>query len=226
MSLGGKLVFIRKKKIKMKSPWLLAAVLVVCAGLIGWLTRPPEQVTAAKEKESRRHPAPPADLQTVNQQIGQSIANATLETMSAQAVPLGSLLQGKPMVLVFFSHDCDCSLEFARYFVTAMQASQTKADWHFVFPDTPEQISTFTSKAGLSLPSLRDPGAELSRKLGVTKSGPFVLVDPQGVVIAIWPGVSLTGLEDLFSRLKLPPLSASQLSGIPQSPTAGCPLHP
>ena len=129
-------------------------------------------------KISRRHPAPPADLQVVNRQIGQSVADAKLETLEGKVGPLSSFLQAKPMVLVFFSHDCDCSLEFARYFTVAMEASATKADWHFVFPDTPEQISAFGSKVGLVLPSLRDPAAELSRKLGITKSGPFVLVDP------------------------------------------------
>ena len=209
----------------MKSPWTLALAVLLLASAAYWFTRPEIPAPAAEpDKLSRRHPAPPADLQTVNQQIGQSIAGANLETMDGKTGPLSSFLQGKPMVLVFFSHDCDCSLEFARYFAAAMEASREKADWRFVFSDTPEQISTFTTKAGLSLPSLRDPGAELSRQLGITKSGPFVLVDPQGTVLAIWPGVSLGGLEDLFSRLQLPPLSSSQLSGIPNSPTAGCPL--
>ena len=210
----------------MKSPWTLALAVLLLASAAYWFTRPEIPAPAAEpDKLSRRHPAPPADLQTVNQQIGQSIAGANLETMDGKTVPLSSFLEGKPMVLVFFSHDCDCSLEFARYFAAAMEASREKADWRFVFSDTPEQISTFTTKAGLSLPSLRDPGAELSRQLGITKSGPFVLVDPQGIVLAIWPGVSLGGLEDLFSRLHLPHLSSSQLSGIPHSPTAGCPLR-
>jgi len=211
----------------MKSPWFFALAVLFLAGGAYWFTRPETSKPAAEpEKISRRHPAPPADLQNVNQQIGQSIANATLETMNAQAVPLGSLLQGKPMVLVFFSHDCDCSLEFARYFAAAMEKSKHKADWYFVFPDTPAQIAAFESKTGLTLPSLRDPGAGLSRKLEINKSGPFVLVDPKGTVSAIWPGVSLGSFEDLFTRLGLSPLSVPQLSGIPQSPTAGCPLHP
>jgi len=208
----------------MKSPWLLAAVLVVCAGLIGWLTRPSEPATAAKEKESRRHPAPPADLQAVNAHIGQTIAETRLQRMNGEELSVSALTSGKPLVLVFFSHDCDCSLEFARYFAAAMEKSKYKTDWYFVFPDTPDQIATFESKTGLTFPSLRDPGTGLSRKLEINKSGPFILVDPKGTVSAIWPGVSLSGLEDLFSRLQLPPLSASQLSGIPQSPTAGCPL--
>ena len=209
----------------MKSPWTFTLAVLLLASAAYWLTRPELPTPAAEpDKLSRRHPAPPADLQTVNQQIGQSIAGANLETMDGNTGPLSSFLQGKPMVLVFFSHDCDCSLEFARYFAAAMEASREKADWRFVFSDTPEQIFTFTTKAGLTLPSLRDPGAELSRQLGITKSGPFVVVDPQGTVLAIWPGVSLGGLEDLFSRLHLPHLSSSQLSGIPHSPTAGCPL--
>ena len=209
----------------MKSPWTLALAVLLLAGTAYWFTRPEIPAPAVEpDKLSRRHPAPPADLQSVNQQIGQSIAGANLQAMDDKVGPLSSILQGKPLVLVFFSHDCDCSLEFARYFAAAMEASRAKADWWFVFADTPDQISGFHSKTGLSLPSLRDPGALLSRQLGITKSGPFVLVDPQGVVLAIWPGVSLEGLEDLFSRLKLPFLSSPQLSGIPQSPTAGCPL--
>ena len=209
----------------MKSPWILALAMLLLAGAAYWLTRPEVPVPASEpDKLSRRHPAPPSDLQSVNQQIGHSIAGAHLQSMDGKVGPLSSFLQGKPLILVFFSHDCDCSLEFARYFAAAMENSRAKADWRFIFADTPEQISSFGSKTGLSLPSLRDPGALLSRQLGITKSGPFVLVDPQGVVLAIWPGVSLEGLMDLFSRLQLPPLSSSRLSGIPQSPTAGCPL--
>ena len=209
----------------MRSPWTLALAVLLLAGAAYWFTRPEIPTPAAEpDKLSRRHPAPPSDLQSVNQQIGQSIAGANLQAMDAKVRPLSSFLQGKPLVLVFFSHDCDCSLEFARYFAAAMENSRAKADWRFIFADTPEQISSFGSKTGLSLPSLRDPGALLSRQLGITKSGPFVLVDPQGVVLAIWPGVSLEGLKDLFSRLQLPSLSSSQLFGIPQSPTAGCPL--
>ncbi len=210
----------------MKSPWLIAVLLVTSAGLIGWLTRPAGPDLTDKEKESRRHPAPPADLQIANRHVGQTIADERLERMDGQPRSVRELTSGKPLVLVFFSHDCDCSLEFARYFAAAMEKSKEKAGWYFVFADTPEQIAGFHSKSGLTLPSLRDPGAALSMRLEISKSGPFVLVDPRGTVEAIWPGVSLNGLEDLFSRLGLPSPSTHQLSGIPQSPTAGCPLHP
>lgn len=210
----------------MKSPWLIAALLVPFAGLIGWLTRPAGPDLTDKEKESRRHPAPPADLQIANRHVGQTIADAQLQRMDGQERSVRELTSGKPLVLVFFSHDCDCSLEFARYFAAAMEQSKDKAGWYFIFADTPEQIAGFHAKSGLPLPSLRDPGAALSRRLEISKSGPFVLVDPQGTVSAIWPGVSLNGLEDLFTRLGLPSPSSHQLSGIPQSPTAGCPLQP
>jgi peroxiredoxin len=209
----------------MKSPWILAFAVLFFAGVACWLTRPAIPALAVQtDKISRRHPAPPADLQVVNRQIGQSVADAKLETLEGKVGPLSAFLQAKPMVLVFFSHDCDCSLEFARYFEAAMKASWAKADWRFVFPNTPGQITAFGSKVGVNLPSLRDPGARLSNRLGITKSGPFVLVDSQGIVLAIWPGVSLGGFEDLFHRLNLALPSLPQLSGIPQSPTAGCPL--
>ena len=208
----------------MRPPWSIALILVAAAGLVYLFARPSVPLPAPKEKESRRHPAPPADLQAVNQHIGQDVASARLERMDGQLAVLGSLHKGQPLVLVFFSHDCDCSLEFSRYFAAAMNGAKTKAAWYFVFPDTPEQISGFISKAALSLPALRDPESRLARQLDIAKSGCFILVDQQDKVSAIWPGVSLEGLRDLFSRLSLPPPWPAELPGIPASPTAGCPL--
>ncbi len=208
----------------MRSLGFIALIGVASAGLIFWLTRPTAPEPTRPEKESRRHPAPPTDLQAVNRHIGQSIAGDMLQELNGNSSPARLPLKGKPLVLVFFRHDCDCSLEFARYFWAAMNTSKIKTDWYFVFPDTSEQISGFISKAGLSLPALRDPDSRLAQRLGIAKSGCFILVDPQGKVSAIWPGVSLEGLRDLFSRLSLPARLPAGLSGIPQSPTAGCPL--
>ena len=148
--------------------------------------------------------------------------------MDGQVAPWSSLPKEKPVVLVFFSHDCDCSLEFAKYFAVAMEKAKTKASWFFLFAETPDQIHEFMTKTGTNLPVLRDPNSQLGHRLGITKSGCFILVQPDGLVSAIWPGTSLAGLNDLFSRLHLPPLSPDLpgLSGIPQAPTAGCPLQP
>ena len=208
----------------MKSPWAIALLLAAAAGLIYWFTRPAELAPIAQEKESRRHPASPSDLQAVNQHIGQNVAGAVLERMNGQAAVLGSLQAGKPLVLVFFSHDCPCSLEFSVYFASAMKTSKGQAVWAFVFADTAEQIGSFVEQSGFALPVFRDPEARLSRSLGASKSGCFALVNVDGTVSAIWPGVSLEGLRDLFTRLQLFPSQIPTLPTIPQSPTAGCPL--
>ena len=215
--------------IPVKTPWPIALFLVALAALIYGLTRPDSKATVApNEKISRRHPSPPSDLQTLNQSTGQNIARSVLYRMDGQVVSWSSLPKEKPMVLVFFSHDCDCSLEFAKYFAVAMEKSKIKASWFFLFAGTPDQIHGFMRKAGKDLPSLRDPDSQLGHRLGITKSGCFIFVQPDGLVSAIWPGTSLAGLNDLFSRLYLPPLSPDlpDLLGIPQAPTAGCPLQP
>jgi len=215
--------------IPLKSPWPIALFLVALAALVYGLTRPDSKTPAApNEKISRRHPSPPSDLQTLNQLTGQNIARSVLYRMDGQVAPWSSLPKEKPVVLVFFSHDCDCSLEFAKYFAVAMEKTKTKASWFFLFAGTPDQVHEFMTKTGTNLPVLRDPNSQLGHRLGITKSGCFVLVQPDGLVSAIWPGTSLACLNDLFSRLQLPPLSPDVpgLSGIPQAPTAGCPLQP
>jgi peroxiredoxin len=215
--------------IPMKSPWPIALLLVALAALIYGFTRPDSKApTVPNEKISRRHPAPPSDLQNLNQSTGQNIAQTVLYRMDGQPAPWSALPKQKPVVLVFFSHDCDCSLEFAKYFAVAMEKSKTKASWFFLFPGTSDQIHEFMRKTGTNLPALRDPDSQLGHRLGITKSGCFILVQPDGLVSAIWPGTSLAGLNDLFSRLHLPPISTNLpgLSGIPQAPTAGCPLRP
>ncbi len=215
--------------IPLKSLWPIALFLVALAALVYGLTRPDSKTRAIpNEKISRRHPSPPSDLQALNQFTGQNIAQSVLYRMDGQVTPLSSLPKEKPVVLVFFSHDCDCSLEFAKYFAVAMEKAKTKASWFFLFAETPDQIHQFMTKTGTNLPVLRDPSSQLGHRLGITKSGCFILVQPDGLVSAIWPGTSLAGLNDLFSRLHLPPLSPDLpgLSGIPQAPTAGCPLQP
>jgi peroxiredoxin len=215
--------------ILVKSPWPIALFLVTLAALIYGFTRPVSQTSAPlNEKISRRHPAPPSDLQTLNQSTGQNIAQSVLYRMDGQVAPWSSLPKEKPVVLVFFSHDCDCSLEFAKYFSVAMEKTKTKASWFFLFAGTPDQVHEFMTKTGKELPALRDPNSQLGHRLGITKSGCFILVQPDGLVSAIWPGTSLAGLNDLFSRIQLPPLSTDLpgLSGIPQAPTVGCPLQP
>ena len=211
----------------MKSPWPIALTLVALAAMLYGLTRPSAKASAASSaKISRRHSSPPSDLQTLNQSTGQIINQSVLLRMDGQAVPWASLAGAKPVVLVFFSDDCDCSLEFAKYFSVAMEKSKSNASWFFLFAGTPERIHRFMTKAGTNLPALRDPGSQLSQRLGITKSGCFTLVQPDGYVSAIWPGTSLAGLNDLMSRLHLPSLvpSLPDLSGIPQAPTAGCQL--
>ena len=215
--------------IPLKSPWPIALFLVALAALVYGLTRPDSKAPAViDEKISRRHPSPPSDLQALNQSTGQNIARSVLYRMDGQVAPWSSLPKEKPVVLVFFSHDCDCSLEFAKYFAVAMEKAKTKSSWFFLFAGTPDQIHEFMTKTVTTLPVLRDPNSQLGNRLGITKSGCFILVQPDGLVSAIWSGTSLAGLNDLFSRLQLPPLSTDLpgLSGIPQAPTAGCPLQP
>ena len=211
----------------LKSPWPIALFLVALAALVYGLTRPDSKAPAVpNEKISRRHPSPPSDLQTLNQSTGQNIAQSVLYRMDGQVAPWSSLPKEKPVVLVFFSHDCDCSLEFAKYFSVAMEETKTKASWFFLFAGTPDQVHDFMTKTGKELPALRDPYSQLGNRLGITKSGCFILAQPDGLVSAIWPGTSLAGLNDLLSRLHLPPLSPNLpgLSGAPQAPTAGCQL--
>ena len=91
----------------MKSPWPIALLLVALAALIYGLTLPNSNLPAVRtEKISSRHPSPPADLISLNQSTGQNIAQSLLYRMDDRVVPWSSLAKGKPVVLVFFSHDC------------------------------------------------------------------------------------------------------------------------
>ena len=213
--------------IPVKSPWPIALTLVAFAALIYGLTRPDSKAPAiSNEKISRRHPSSPSDLQNLNQSTGQNIAQSVLYRMDGQVAPWSSLHKERPVVLVFFSHDCDCSLEFANYFAVAMEKTEATASWFFLFSGSADQIHEFIKKTGADLPALQDPNSQLGHRLGITKSGCFILVQPDGHVSAIWPGTSLAGLNDLLSRLHLSPLSPNLpgLFGIPQAPTiTDCP---
>ncbi|MFM8495112.1 MAG: hypothetical protein ACKOEM_06245, partial [Planctomycetia bacterium] len=61
---------------------------------------------------------------------------------------------------------------------------------------------------------------------GVTKAGCVALVRPDGVVEAIWPGISRQGFRELAGRLGDPNLfPAESLEILPGPATAGCPLR-
>ena len=99
--------------IPLKSPWPIALFLVALAALVYGLTRPNSKTPAVpNDKISRRHPSPPSDLQTLNQSTGQNIAQSVLYRMDGQVTPWSSLPKEKPVVLVFFSHDCCFDFDF------------------------------------------------------------------------------------------------------------------
>ena len=130
-----------------------------------------------------------------------------------------------PGVIFFLKADCDCSKGFAVMISALAPHLGRHADCTAFIEGNRADADAFAASTGLAIPFIAQPESGLAREWGVTKAGCFALVEPDGVVEALWSGVSRQGFRDLARRIGVePPLPEELLADIPGTATAGCPL--
>ena len=139
----------------------------------------------------------------------------------------GQLLpDARPGVVVFLKADCDCSQGFAVMVSALAPHLRPRAACTAVIEGTASEADAFAAATGLTISFIAQPKSELAGDWGVRKAGCFALVNPDGVVEALWSGVSRQGFRDLAGRLGVePPLPEKLLADMPGAATAGCPLE-
>lgn len=175
---------------------------------------------AAKHAAPKRlslHAAPARDTAALNADGARRLPAALAEAI---------LPNGRPAVIIFLKADCECSKGFAVTVTALAPHLQEFATCTAVIEGTVADAVVFAEATGLAIPFIAQPESELAREWGVTKAGCFALVEPDGSVEAVWPGISRQGFRDLAGRIRVePPLPEALLAEIPGAAMAGCPLE-
>ncbi len=191
------------------------AALLLSAGL-PVASRPGVVEHAAPERPSL-HAASAGDVAALNVAIERRVPAA----LAAELLP-----DGRPTVVVFLKADCGCSRRFAGWASSLAPRLEPRAACRAVVEGTAAEAEAFARETGLAVGFIADTKSGLARRWGVRKAGCFALVESDGTVAALWPGISRQGFRDLAGRLGIePPLPDDLLAGIPGAATAGCALH-
>ena len=163
------------------------------------------------------HATPAADAVALNADVVRRLPRPLAEELLADA---------RPGVIFFLKADCDCSKGFAVMISALAPHMGRHADCTAFIEGNRADADAFAASTGLAIPFIAQPESGLAREWGVTKAGCFALVEPDGVVEALWSGVSRQGFRDLARRIGVePPLPEELLADIPGAATAGCPLE-
>ncbi len=206
----------------MRAFWTFA--FMILAGTGWWALWPGQAETGVVEHPGpprpSLHAAPPDDFARLNRATGCRVP----DDMKAAVLP-----DGRPAVLIFLSAGCGCSREFAHKFATLEPRLSTRASCLAVIAGGKAEVDEFVHATGLATPVISQKVARLAAAWGVEKAGVMALVRPDGLVEAVWPGISRQGFRDIAARLEAPGLLPDDaLSVLPGAATAGCPLpsHP
>ena len=174
-------------------------------------------VALAVSQRPSLHAAPAADAVALNADVVRRLPRPLAEELLADA---------RPGVIFFLKADCDCSKGFAVMISALAPHMGRHADCTAFIEGNRADADAFAASTGLAIPFIAQPESGLAREWGVTKAGCFALVEPDGVVEALWSGVSRQGFRDLARRIGVePPLPEELLADIPGAATAGCPLE-
>jgi hypothetical protein len=198
-----------------------AAVAVAVVGLAVRTTASgsarPAVVAQAASRRPSLHAAPAADAVSLNTDVVRRLPRPLTEELLPDA---------RPAAIFFLKADCECSKGFAVMISALAPHLGRHAVCTAVIEGTRADADAFVASTGLTIPFIAQPGSELAREWGARKAGCFALVQPDGVVEALWSGVSRQGFRDLARRVGIePPLPEDLLTDIPGAATAGCPLE-
>ncbi len=206
---------------------LLEAALIAGHRVVGIDNLSSGSVANLKDVEARvEHAAPKRPSLPAAPAGDVAVLNAAFARRVPAALAADLLPDARPGVVFFLKADCACSRGFAGW-ASALAAHLDKvAACTAVIEGSDADAGDFAAASGLALPFIAEPESGLARDWGVRKAGAFALVDPDGSVAAVWPGISRQGFRDLADRLGVaPPLPDDLLAAVPGAATAGCELH-
>ena len=202
----------------MRSPLVVTAAFValVAAAAFLRLRAEPRPIEHPAPPRLSRHAAPLEDVAALNAAEPRRVPESLTSVM---------LPDDRPAVVLFLKADCGCSEEFARLFSSVEPHLAPRASCLAVIEANDGDARPFLESTGLSTSHMVQSDGGVAVAWGVTKAGCVALVQPDGTVEAIWPGISRQGFRDLAGRLGDPDLLPPEtLAPLPGAATAGCPL--
>jgi peroxiredoxin len=102
-------------------------------------------------------------------QVGDFLPNVTVYTIAAEAKPLPQLVQGKPLVLLFFpaAHTRVCEQELCTFRDSLAVYNQLEAHVCALSVDTPWTLGAYAKALGLSFGVVSDYNKEATRAFGL-----------------------------------------------------------
>ena len=199
----------------------VAGVVALELGTVPPAAMRPAVMEHSAPKRPSLHAAPAEDAVALNAPLDVAIPRRVPTALAATLLP-----DARPAVIFFLKADCGCSQEFAGWASALAPHLQQHAACTAVIEGSAAEADDFVAATGLAIPFIAQAESGLARDWGVRKAGAVALAEPDGAVVAIWPGISRQGFRDLAARLSVePPLPADLLAGIPGATMAGCPLH-
>lgn len=126
-------------------------------------------------------------------------------------------------MLVFLGATCECSRGFAHTLAKIAPSIAPLASVVAVVEGDPADADRFIRDTSLACTHVTESDAGLASAIGITKAGAFALVEPDGSVHTVWPGISRHGFRELATRLGDGGIfPADSLEALPGTPTAGC----
>ena len=194
---------------------VLAGAAVVGAVAV-WLRHAPAPVGREHAAPARPslHAAPPGDVSAASGGAARSIPESLRSRLPTSS---------RPTVLVFLGATCECSKGFARTLAGITPFLGPRASVLAVVEGDQSDAERFIRDTSLGCPHVAESDAGLAAALGVTKAGAFALVEPDGSVHTVWPGISRHGFRELATRLGDGGIfPADALEPLPGTATAGC----
>lgn len=121
-----------------------------------------------------------------DQDLHRALPSTELRTSTGQLRSLGSLVAGRPTVLLVWDRRVFGSEEDVSAVIQARNAIADGSGqllWITPEPDS-ESLQAFKRSAGLNLPAYQDPGSELAAALGEWGSRGYFVIDRAGVIRA------------------------------------------
>ena len=132
-----------------------------------------------------------------------------------------------PVVLIFISDGCPCSVSAEPYWNSLHAAYNGRIRFLGVIDGDAAVARAWGTHNGVPFPILPDPRGQIIRSYGAENSAYVALIDREGRIDAFWPGYSSAMLSALNGRIaQLAGLAESSfdVSDAPEELYSGCPF--
>ncbi|QVL31040.1 multicopper oxidase domain-containing protein [Telmatocola sphagniphila] len=173
------------------------------------------------------HPLTTEMITAADQQKQKPAPDFRVQDISGQTLQLASLVEKKPVLLIFIERDCPCSRESAGYFEKISQAYSSTCSVVGVINAETQTAQKWAKSVGCHISLIADPNLKIIRDYQAERSVYTTLIAPGGKIEKTYPGYSTDILQEIslsVARLgRVTPQTVS-FEGAPKRLKSGCPF--